>query len=214
MNRLIDHCTERLTMINRGMGNYADDEPLIVPGGTQYGPCNKLFPQLPGIFSHTRDPHLLLHADGSREEVIVPCRRVFRSGGDTLVNYHGGALVTTVRNFLQSSAVRVDPDTYGYDETSLYGIDWTSSFCVTVGNMENVSAPLLLMGMTGSYEYIAAEHIYEHAGRAADKTIAFVEGASHIFTPAKEAEQTPGEFGDTLAHCFDFVSDWLEERFV
>ena len=201
-------------MIGRGMGRFADDEPLLVPGGVQTAPCNKLFPQLPEVFSHTRRAYPLIHAGGSVENTVIPCRRVFRKGRDTLTSCREGALSTTVKNFLESSAVRVDPDTYRYDASELHGIDWTSSFCVTVGNAENLTVPMLLMGMTGSYEYIAAEHILEHAVRAKDKTIAFVEGASHNFTPAKEAERWPGEFGDTVKNCFDFADRWLSERFL
>ena len=208
MNRIIDFCEERVAMIGRGMGRFADDEPLLVPGGVQTAPCNKLFPQLPEVFSHTRRAYPLIHAGGSVENTVIPCRRVFRKGRDTLTSCREGALSTTVKNFLESSAVRVDPDTYRYDASELHGIDWTSSFCVTVGNAENLTVPMLLMGMTGSYEYIAAEHILEHAVRAKDKTIAFVEGASHNFTPAKEAERWPGK------NCFDFADRWLSERFL
>ena len=108
----------------------------------------------------------------------------------------------------------MDPKQYRYDESRIYGIDWESSYCVTVGNAENISAPMLLMGMTGSYEYIAAEHIYRHADKAKDKTLTFVEGAGHNFTTAPEAEEYPGQLGDSAKACFDYVAQWLAEKFI
>lgn len=215
MNRLIDYCEERIAIIDKNAGAFSDDEPLIIPGGTQFGPNNKLFPQMPErFFSHTKEPQALIHKDGSVTKEIVPCRRVFRPGANSASKYNFGALTTTVRTFLKNSAVRVDPGTYGYDESEIYGIQWRSSYCVTVGNMEDVTVPLLLMGMTGSYEYIAAEHIYRHATKAADKTLAFVEGASHNFVAAAEDEKYPGEFGDTVKSCFDYADKWIESRFM
>ena len=67
--------------------------------------------------------------------------------------------------------------------------------------------------MTGSYEYLAAEEIYNHSA-SRDKTIAFVEGASHNFTPEKAAEKYNGtSYGDTVKHLFDYVDGWLAARF-
>lgn len=214
MNRLIDFCQDRVNLISQGKGNFADDEPLIIPGGTQFGPNNKLFPQMPKYFSHTKEPQNLLHQDGTVTKGIVPCLRKFHPGVNSAPIYDFGCLVTTVKTFLKSSAVRVNPVQYRYDESRIYGIDWDSSYCVTVGNAENISAPMLLMGMTGSYEYIAAEHIYHHADKAADKTLTFVEGAGHNFTTAPEAEEYPGQLGDSSKACFDYVAQWLAEKFI
>ena len=214
MNRLIDFCQKRVEFIEKGEGLFVDDEPIVIPGGTQFGPNNKLFPQMPEFFSHTRDEQELIHKDGSITKQIVPCLRKMRLGANTALQYDFGALNTTVKTFLKNSAVRVDPMKYGYDETTIYGIDWNSSYCVTVGNVERISAPMLIMGMTGSYEYIASEHIYRHAEKSADKTLVFVEGAGHNFDTAPEAENYPGELGDTAKNCFNYVNKWIEERFL
>jgi hypothetical protein len=45
------------------------------------------------------------------------------------------------------------------------------------GNVESIKIPLLVMGMTGGYECLGSETIYENAGNS-DKTLAFVEGAT------------------------------------
>lgn len=64
------------------------------------------------------------------------------------------------------------------------------------------------LGMTGSYEFLAAEQIYENI-KSENKTMAFVEGASHNFVPQEDAENYPGQFGDTVKICFDYVANWL-----
>jgi hypothetical protein len=98
----------------------------------------------------------------------------------------------------------------------MYGIDWLSSYNCTPGNMMGVSAPLLVMGMTGGYEFLAAEIIYENARKITDKTIAFVEGATHGFFTAKDCEEYPRHFGDTTKTLFDYVDKWLSQtgRFI
>ena len=78
--------------------------------------------------------------------------------------------------------------------------------------MMGVSGPLLVMGMTGGYEFIAAEIIYENTKKIADKTIAFVEGATHVFSTAKDSEEYPGQFGDTVKTTFDYVDKWLSKK--
>lgn len=209
MNRLIDYCQERVKLIDAGRGLYKDDEPLLVPGGNQYAPMNKLFPQVTKFLSHTKGEWPLIHKDGSVTVRVVPCEREFRAGFDTTGEYGFGALKSTVKTFLKSSAVRAK-ENFGYDETHLFGVDWDSSYCTTTGNAAHISAPMLAMGMTGSYEYIAAEGIYERAVKCADKSLAFVEGASHNFVPNEET----GDWGDTVKTCFDYVDQWIGPRFV
>ena len=97
---------------------------------------------------------------------------------------------------------------YGYDETTLYGVDFTGSYCVTVGNATYISIPMLLMGLSGGYEYLAAEHVYESAQNCRDKAVAFVEDASHNFKATSE------KYGDTVNSCFNYVDQWLESRFL
>jgi hypothetical protein len=65
--------------------------------------------------------------------------------------------------------------------------------------------------MTGNWEYLAAETIYEHAATT-DKTIAFVEGVSHVYTPCRECERTPVQFGDTVKTLYNYVDRWLSQK--
>ena len=66
----------------------------------------------------------------------------------------------------------------------------------------------LVMGMTGGWEFLASETIYRMAA-AEDKTIAFVGGATHKFTPARHCEEYPEQFGDTMKTLHDYVDGWL-----
>jgi hypothetical protein len=207
-NRLIDSALDRLHAIESGQGRYADDEPFLVPGGAQNSFNNKLFPQDIRLLSRTRKKWPLLHADGSMSNQIIPCVRKAKNDKSFTDFYRLGAIKSTIRTFLNSSAVRTT-DKFGYNEDSIYGVDWLSSYNCTPGNMMGVSSPLLVMGMTGGYEFLAAEIIHENTPKVTDKTIAFVEGATHIFDPAKDCEAFPGQFGDTIKTMFDFVDGWL-----
>jgi hypothetical protein len=210
-NRLIDVALERLHAIESGKGKYADDEPFIVPGGAQNAFNNKLFPQDIRLLSHTRKAWPLLHADGSITTQIIPCVRRAKNDKSFTDSYRMGAIKSTVRTYLNSSAVRTT-DSYGYNEDSIQGIDWLSSYNCTPGNVMGMSAPLLVMGMTAGYEFLAAEIIYENAKKITDKTIAFVEGATHNYDTAKDCEEYPGQFGDTMKTLYDYVDKWLIQK--
>jgi hypothetical protein len=210
-NRLINAALERLHAIESGKGKYADDEPFIVPAGAQNSFNNKLFPQDIRLLSRTRKAWSLLHVDGSMTTQIIPCVRRAKNDQSFSDSYRMGAIKSTVRTYLNSSAVRTT-DSFGYNEDSMYGIDWLSSYNCTPGNMMGVSAPLLVVGMTAGYEFLAAEIIYENAKKCTDKTIAFVEGATHNYDTAKDCEEYPGQFGDTVETLYDYVDKWLSHK--
>jgi hypothetical protein len=210
-NRLINAAVERLKAIESGKGKFIDDEPFIVPAGTLNGYNNKLLPQDTRLLSRTQKAWPLVHADGSITNQIIPCVRRAKNKQSFSNSYRLGAIKSTVRVYLNSFAVRTTED-YGYTEDSLYGIEWSSSYNCTPGNMMDVSAPLLVMGMTGGYEFLAAEIIYEMANKVKDKTIAFVEGATHVFNTAKDCEEYPGQYGDTMETLFNYVDSWLFEK--
>jgi hypothetical protein len=119
----------------------------------------------------------------------------------------GASLRTTVRRFLTNTAVRTGPD-FAYDESTIKGVDWASSYTTPQASVTHVKVPLLTMGMTGHWEFLAAEGIYENAA-SPDKQIAFVEGATHVYTTCKPCEKTPGQFGDTVKTLYDYVDGWL-----
>lgn len=212
--RLIEAAQDRLALIEAGRGRYADDEPFVVPGGSFLASNNRLFSQDVSLLSRTKKAWPLLRADGSTVTQVVHTVRVPENPASNTASLERGALITTVRRFLNTFALRVGDD-YGFDADSLHGIDWASSYSCPASSVEGVSVPLLAMGMTGHWEFLAAETIYEHA-KSADKSIAFVEGATHGYTTCTACEKVPGEFGDTLKTTYDHVDAWLsrEGRFL
>ena len=209
-NELIKTALDRLAAIEAGKGRFADDEPFVVAGGGSMGPNNKLFAQDTRLMSHTKKAWPLLHADGSVTTEVVHSVRVPEGTRSLTPNLGMGAINTTVRSFLKNSAIRVADD-FGFDESAVHGIEWTSSYSSPPGNVESIKVPLLVMGMTGHYEYLAAETIYEHA-KSSDKTLAFVEGASHMYNTCRQCEKTPGQFGDTVKTLYDYVDKWLSQK--
>lgn len=209
--RLIFHALERLSALERHEGHYEDDEPLIVPGGSQIAPNNRLFPQDLHMLAHTKGEYDLIHADGSVTHQQIPSVRTARPGIQPTTLYGLGAMTTTVRTYLTSNCVRTTPD-YAVKEDGIDGIDYDSAFCCPPGNVKHIHAPMLIMGMTGGYECIASEIIYQNAA-SKDKTIAFVEGGTHMLGTATDAEAYPGQFGDAPKTLFDAISDWLDKKF-
>lgn len=206
-NRLVDYALERLRAIESGKGQYADDEPLVIPGADQVFMNNKLYAQDIRLMSHTKDPHPLIHADGSITVQIVPSVRLAENPVCLTGSLSEGGRIMTVRNYLSSYAVRTTED-YGYGEDSVWGIDWASTYNCPPGNVTGIHVPILCVGMTAGWEYLASETIYNMAV-SKDKSIAFVEGATHKFHTAKHCEKYPGQFGDTMQTLHDYVASWL-----
>jgi hypothetical protein len=209
MDKLIKHALFRLSKINAGRGDYSDDEPFIIPGGVV------VLPQLWSIdlslWAHTRNAHKLVHPDGSiTTEIIQSVRRPNSSASGTVTAsftplFIRGARTTSVRRFLNSWACRSTWD-YGYDEDSVSGIDWQSTYNSTPGNVEGITVPLLVVGMGGGSLLVSNEVSYEH-GASYDKDIVFIEGATHVTYPVDP------KYGDTKKKTFDFIDDWLYARF-
>lgn len=205
---LMDMAEERLHLIEKGEGCYKDNEPFFIPEAIGTLRSSKLFSLDTSLLSHTQGEWPLIHADGSVTTEIVHSVRIPKDDAPRRGLY-GSAWPTTVRDFLLSE-IKLSDD-FGYDEDHFWGNDWESCFTCSTGNVKMISAPLLLMGMTGSYEYITAEFSYNNA-KSEDKTIAFTEGASHGFRTAKETEKFPGQWGDTLALTADYAAKWITAR--
>ena len=209
-NRLVRLAQERLWMIEHGKGHFVDDEPFIIAGGTQMVPGNKLFPQDTSLFARTKGAYTLLHGDGTATHETIHCLRKARGKKSPTPSCGMGTLMTTVKSFLTGKAVLAG-DGYSINMDGAEGVLWDICYDCTPGNVKHIHVPLLVMGMTGSYEYLAAEVIYQNAA-STDKTIAFVEGAGHNFDPEHECERFPGEFGDTQKTLYDFMDRWMGEK--
>lgn len=130
-------------------------------------------------------------------------------------SFYDGALKTTVTRFLETFAVRIDEDTFGYNATDVLVVEWASSQTTPISSVAAIKVPLLTMGNAGHYEYLNAEKIYL-AATTSDKSIAFVEGAQHTINTCTECESYPGEYGNTVKTAFDYMDTWLSEfgRFI
>lgn len=206
-NRLIAKAKARLALIEAGKGDYSDDEPFIVAGASFIG--NRLFSEDPALLQQSLKPWPLLHPDGSVTNEIIHSLRTSEGRDNPTRRLSMGAIKTTVRSFLSSYAIRARPD-FGYDGDSIRGVDWSSTYASPPGNVEGIRVPILALGMTGHWEGLAAETIYDHA-RSEDRTIAFVEGASHLYTPCDKCVKPASVFGDTVKTTYDFIDAWLSK---
>jgi pimeloyl-ACP methyl ester carboxylesterase len=211
MNRIVNAAVERLHAIESGKGMYNDDEPFIIPGGAQMAPNNKLFPQDIRFLSHTKNEHTLVHDGGVTTTEIVHSLRRPNPGRLNCDTYRSTAQTRTVKTFLSNASLLTDG--FGYDETSVYGIDFSRSYSNTLGNITYVHCPVLFVGLSGGYESMATEQIYDLCP-SEDKSIAYIEGATHVFTPNTSVEAFPGQFGDPNKTLCDYLDGWLfSERF-
>lgn len=210
-NRLVKTAQRRLDLIRQGKGAFADDEPMVIPGSNSIRFYNKLYSSNIGLLHHTKGVWPLIHADGSvTTDTVFSVRAPFHPSDHT--ELLSAAQMLTVRGFLSLFAMTVDED-YEVLPDGFQGIHFDSNLTSPIGNIKGVRIPSLFMGMTGSYEYLTSEALYENSP-ATDKTLAFVEGASHMFTADKQAEAyNHADYGDTVKHMFDYVDHWLEQRF-
>lgn len=210
-SRLVNHALARLDTIKAGNGNFADDEPMVIPGAQSVRFYNKLYSSDTNLLSHTKSAHPLIHADGSiTNEIVHSVRAPFQP--QDRPELLSAAQQLTVRNFLSLYAITVDDD-YEVTPTGFKGINFESNLTSPIGNIEGIHVPSLFMGMTGSYEYITSEYLFDNSP-AEDKTIAFVEGAGHMFSADRQAEKyNKADYGDTVKLVFNYVAQWLTQTF-
>jgi hypothetical protein len=209
MNKLIAKAQERLGLIEAGKGRFKDDEPFIIPSA--YGVFNRLNAQDVNLQSSTRNAWPLLHPDGTVTTEVIHTVRTPRFEQSSTPSLAHGATTTTVRKFLSTWAIRTTTD-YHYDANNLYGVDFSSNYSNEVTAIAGITKPLLQMGMTGSYEFFNSEIAREHAV-STDKTLVYLEGATHGFTPCKECAVAKGlpenYYGDTTKTLYDYIDTWL-----
>lgn len=201
--KLVDAALARLKAIDAGAGQFSDDEPFTVPGMGVNVTGARLYQPDISIVSHTKRPHLLLRADGTRGEQVIHSVRgpSGERSVESLRSLDAMAQNTTVRRFLAASAIRTLPG-YAITADDITGVDWRSSFMSSPGNAEGITVPTLILSMGCHYLLVPGEIIFDHLA-AKDKSFAVVEGATHGFAPCKP------DYGDTVKRSFDFVDEWL-----
>jgi hypothetical protein len=206
--RILAHAQDRAALIDAGQGDYSGDELFQVPGA--FVAANKLFSADTRLLAHSVKPWPLVHKDGVVTTEIIHSLRVPSAGpmGPMTTDSYRASLKTTVKNYLASFAIRTTPAFHYGEDSRIEGVDWRSTYAAPPGNVEVFTHPLLTLGMTGNWEGLAAETIYDHAG-SKDKSIGFIEGATHVYTPCLPCEKTPGQFGDTVKTLYDYVDAWV-----
>ena len=201
--RIVDNALARLNAIAQRRGQFIDDEPLIIPGMGVTAAGARLYQPDTTFVAHTKQPHVLLKADGTKPEMIVPSVRApsGQQAVSALGTLHVMSQDTTVRYFLANYAIRTRPE-YAITADDIVGVDWASAMSSTPANVEGITVPALVMVMTCHYLVVPGEIVFDHVS-SKDKTLAAVEGAVHDFTPCRP------EYGDTVKRTFDYVDGWL-----
>ena len=201
-NRLIAEAQDRLAKIEKGDGEYKDDEPFPVAGtGINMSGAHAEFADL-RLMAKTHAPHPLLKGDGTKvEQVILRTEAAHAEPYKDLLSQTTQDV--TVRHYLSFQALPVTPE-YRITEDNLLGVKWRGTANSLQGNVEGIKAPTLFMAATCSNELVLLEISYDHSV-AKDKEFVGVEGADHGFHPCK------AEYGNTYKRAFDYVDGWLSK---
>lgn len=201
-NRLIDDALARLAKIEKGEGDYKDDEPFVVVGSSVHAYDGARIDLADTkLVSKTHAPHLLLKADGSTPVQIVASTRPPLASSTEIDRLERTTQDVTVRHFLTFLAMRTTP---GYKMTvdGLTGVEWRSVASSVPGNVQGIKVPSLFMSATCAPHLVFTEVAYD-LSVAKDKEFVGVEGADHQLRPCKP------QFGDTSKRAFDYVDRWL-----
>jgi hypothetical protein len=192
---------------------YPDGMLMVVPGAEN---AARIFQADLDLLRCTRQPHIFLTHDGRRDvsggpicSVRIPSARFYRADSASSVVH------VPLRAWLGAKALRTN-GLYRQSENDLTGIDYESSNTSTVTNVRGITKPLLLVANSGHYFVVPNEIVFNSAA-SEDKTFAITEGSVHAGTPCGACAEALGlprdHYGDTLAHAFDFIDDWIAARF-
>jgi pimeloyl-ACP methyl ester carboxylesterase len=199
--QVIGEALARLAKIEKGEGEYKDDEPFVVAGSSLQVNGARLDLADRRLLSKTRAPHPFLKADGTTATDIVPSVLGGAARAEDTGRLDLTTQVTTVRHYLSFLAMRTTPD-YALTDNNITGIEWRSSANSAPGNIEGITAPTLVMAGTCAAHLVPSEITFDHAA-AKDKQFVAVEGADHDFQPCQP------QYGDTAKRAFDYVDGWL-----
>ena len=211
LNRIIDTAIKHRAEMRAGTFGYPDDDILLIPrgGNPGAGPAglmylNVLDPFIDSMNSTTR-PERLLNNDGTISMGIV--HSVVRADPTLKQSNNGfatGTKVLTISSFLSANAVR--------SSNADDGIDHCSANNSTVCAVRSISVPVIFAGM-GAFLFIRDTEVEFDAAASKDKSIIYIAGANHGFTPCTPCETTPGQYGNSVRNLFDYAAAWMRERF-
>jgi hypothetical protein len=205
---LVSEAQHLQAQITNGKGQYSNDAPMPVgrdEAAIWYADLN--------LLSHTKGEFPLIspqNPNGSAPQVIHSVRVTSASQAtdDQWSSRLGGF---TASSFMSVAAIKAPDLRITADDIT--GVDWDSTNTATIANVAGITSPLLIMSMTGHYWIVPSEMYYDAATKASSRTLAYVEGATHSFTPCTACATTPGEFGDTVAETFNYVANWAAQHF-
>ncbi|MFC0385822.1 alpha/beta hydrolase family protein [Muricoccus vinaceus] len=211
MNRLTDDILVRRQRIAEGRGPYPDNDIVVIPHGGNPGPGPGGASQLHSLdtavpLRRTLRSQQLLQNDGSVvRQVVQSVSPPELETYATTNSFDRGTKLLSIRSYLSTQAVR---STNSFD-----GVDHCSSNNSTICAVGVISKPLLVMGMTG-YLFIRDSEEEFDAARSTDKSLVFVEGATHGFTPCIPCDPNPDAYRNSVRNMFDYIARWTEQRFL
>ena len=202
MNRLVDFAQKRLASPDR---NYSDDD-LIVIRATR---ARLLYADMGlghGHFAARVIPGNLQTVP--RSDRTPGHYSLFGQVGDRNASVEG-VVVHTLRSFLSMRAVRAS----GFDPTATslaqWGVDIESTNSTTVGNLMHVKIPWVLYSGTADDKINTAELIFREAQNP-DKSVVFIQGATHQMTSVNPERQTTEAVRSMLG---DEIAKWIQARY-
>jgi len=205
MNRLIDIALERMQEIEAGTHRYPDDDAFIIPMSDN----SRLMRLDPSVDHSTLKPRKLIRNDGTIEDCcIVESVRPVSSSPEENASFWDGTRMLTLRSFLSTRAIR--------STHAMTGIDYCSSNNSTACNVQHVSVPILAAAMGGHY-FLRTSEIYYDLAASKDKDFVVIEGAVHGITPCTQCmpggEDYDGRYDNSVRNYFDYVANWINDRF-
>jgi pimeloyl-ACP methyl ester carboxylesterase len=201
--RLQTIAQKRTEALENGDGDFVDDEPFVLADIK-----SRVYKTDPSLLSQTKSEWTLVRGNGTRtKELIQSVRDPKETDSEPPLRYHGDEVMPmTVQKYLSTHTARIEED-FRLTKDSIRGIDFESTNASTIGNIRDVTVPLLVLPATGHYFIVQGEMFYCNAG-SQDKSLIYIHGGDHGFEPIRE------EFGDTFGAAFDEISRWTSDRFV
>jgi hypothetical protein len=209
---LVDMAQQLQQQIASGQGDFSDDMPFPVGHDAA-----RISTQDTSLISHTKGKYPLITPTSPNgtvqviNSVRVPSASVVLSTPQANDSWAGSGKNFTVKTFMSISAINAPH--YRLTADSIEGVDWSSSNTSTVSNVAGITAPLLMMSMTAHYWVVPSEMYYLAATKSRSKTLAYVYGAIHTFTPCTVCGIPADQIGDTVAETFNYVANWLQTMF-
>jgi len=200
---LINEAEARLAKIEKGEGNFSDDEPFVVTGTTLAINGARALLADTRLMGHVHAPHMLIKADGTTPVIAYPEVMDPEASPQDNGKFWANTQNTTVKTYLSFQALRVSPD-YHITEDNIVGVDWRSTPNSIEGNLQGIRVPTLIVSGTCAPHIVYQEIAYDLSA-AKDKDLVGVEGANHGLTACKP------EYGDTSKRAYDYVDSWLSK---